>query len=92
MQTLLSIIFFFSLTLSPPPPPTPLPLARKKMVAEIALAIIKMVVEIALAIIFQPLKVFPPVRNKNSGNYENPEITLRAKLITEDLNHMYYIN
>ena len=43
-----------------------------------------MVVKIA-----QPLKVFPSVRNKKSGNYENPEITPSAKFIIEGIIHMY---
>ena len=58
----------------------------------------KVVVAVALEIILQPTIVFPSVRNKNSKNSENPEITPNPKIhCTRDLSNifwtwMYYIN
>ena len=49
-----------------------------------------MVVEIALEMILQPFKVFPSVRNKNSENSENPEITPSAKFIIEGIYKTYF--
>ena len=49
-----------------------------------------MVVEIALEIILQPLKVFPPVRNKNSETSQNSEITSSTKFIIEVIYKRYF--
>ena len=76
MQTFLLICFLSIASIGTRTPPAP----PKK----------KMVVEIALGIILQSLKVFPSVRNKNSENSENPEITPSATFITESTYKTYF--
>ena len=44
----------------------------------------------ALEIILQSLKVFPSVRNKNSENFENPEITPSTKFMIEGIYKTYF--
>ena len=49
-----------------------------------------MVVEIVQSIILQLLKVFLSVRNKNSENSENPEVTPSTKFIIEGICKTYF--